>query len=154
MWIPPTRPVGQHNTAYIGLDADQQIGFAQQAEQRNGGEQPPTEPWEPPRPPTAFRLASSVGYRTDVPDEMAYIWSTRQTKQPDPVPLDARTRRHTKAERQAFGSLITTSVPAQHVSAARTPAENPEAVAPEQTQRASRPATAATTDRKATQTLG
>ncbi len=68
MWIPPARPLQQRNTLYIGLD-DQHIGFA---EQRNGGDRLPTELWDPPKPPTAFYLASSVGHRTEVRDGLAY----------------------------------------------------------------------------------
>lgn len=63
---------------------------------------------------------------------------------------DSRTRRHTKAERQAFGAMITIPAP-RAILAARTPAGTPGTVAPELLHGA---ATATRTARTARKTLG
>ena len=62
----------------------------------------------------------------------------------------SRTRRHTKAERQAFGAMITIPAP-RAILAARTPAGTPGTVAPELFHGA---ATATRTARTARKTLG
>ena len=63
---------------------------------------------------------------------------------------DSRTRRHTKAERQAFGAMITIPAP-RAILAARTPAWTAGTVAPELFHGA---ATATRTARTARKTLG
>ncbi len=96
MWMPPARPAGQRNTAFIGLDDDWRIWLAHQAVQRLAGKQSPTAPRETPQ----LLMASpypTMEYGTG--EDMAHTWSAQQTEQHGPAWSDSRPRRYTKAER-------------------------------------------------------